>query len=1040
MRRDEVILGRFELRERLGPSSAWTQTWRTDQGVLKLAEGDSQAGADIRGEATLLAAIPADEARAAQIAPMLAHGSDDRWSWLLLEDVGELDLSRHWAREGVDFASVMDVGQAVARALACLHAHGVLHRDVKEANIVVAPGRGPGRYWLVDLGIGRRLDHRPAVTMDLRGSHDRVPPEAVTAGRKVGPPGDVFVLCKLLAQGLVGSPNVPWPDDVDAQLRACSLDPDDPRHLALVRLLARGMRLEPDGRPSAAELAEAFEAIRAGKVGASRSRWWLPLATFVAGGAIVGAVLLWPEAQLPPGIAFEDKSVEWNVQVAAPDVASKAEGAAPSSGFFGHPSAVDFDGDGQHEVLLPRQGRVWETTSEPHLRDLVLRWSGERFDWSIDTRPGAAHQVFAWYHDDLDGDGIRDRVGLDHDESWMYRTLLQRSGDAFAPTFLSSRFPFLVPTTRGTRQLGTTGWLDGQTGDEARRWTRAAIGAQPTGWMDLEADGQAELLAQHADRPTLFRWVAGRWQGESLLDFAPWQHGTPPGGTVLPADMDADGDEDLIIGVKEGARLVFMEARASELVQVRGAELPVLDEGEAIRETYGATLAVDLDADGLRDIVLCSGGFPDKGHATSKVFRNLGDWRFERVVLPAELALAHDGTGAVVLDADGDGRLDLLHFSLNDRERACPTHRAWRGTGEGPHRSWPLQVTAPGGAGLPLGTRLEATEPSAWLHVVRDAGPIYVPSWLKGQLLVVLPTGRIGAIDLERGLVGPASRKLELEGGPTLYTPGGVAVEPGRAVEVTGSPSFHALQPGWELLLDREPRPGSLHLWHDGEHAFEDIPLYDEGLGCLEPHGCIVQLRAPGGGYTPARLDPRTGAIEQLAAPGDMSVGHVVGHGRAWTSSGGQVWERNPETYAEIPAPSEPEPKIACESLGFDGTDLACSSSEPPRLVIYDPDSLKARLVVELPGEGGSSLLPTPAGWVVSLQDGLAWVNRQGSMRIVHLEGTPLLGATDELAWAVLEHRVLWLDLAAERIRGGLGARGVGRALPVPMGGQLGYH
>lgn len=1067
-----TILERFRLLEQLGAPGAPASTWRVASldpdrlgGVLKLAPAGSPEAEDIEREAALLAAIPAAEAQRARIAPLLDHGEDGHWSWLLQRDVGGISLARHWAREGVGWRDVLDVGQQVAGALACLHAHGVLHRDVKEENIVLgwpeaggldgagaegtpraaahhrpSPGRGPACYWLVDLGIGRRLDHRSAVTMDLRGSHDRVPPEAIMAGRKVGPTGDVFVLCKVLAQALVGSPNTPWPDDVDAQLAACRLDPNHPQHLSLVRLLARGMRLDPSQRPSAAELAGSFAAIRAGRSGAPRSRWWLPVASFLAGGAMVGAVLLWPEAKAPSPIAFADASAAWNIAAPAPDAAPKEPGAAPSSGFFGNPVAVDLDGDGSAEILLPRQGRVWESTAPEHLRDLELSWTGERFDWRVSELPGAGRQVFSWQVADVDADGILDRIGQGYDEDWMYQTLLVRSGAGFEPQVLPTPHPSVIPTAQGARQLDCESWVPGLPDDQAQRWTRESIGALPTAWLDLEGDGAMELLATRDQRPTLIRWTGTEWQGESLVELSPWMNGGPPGGTMVPADMDGDGDEDLVIGAVEGSRLVFMEAMGDELVRVRGADLDALDPGEAVRESYSATLAVDLDADGLRDIVLASGGFPDKGFAGSKVFRNLGDWRFERVPLPESLASPHDGTGIVPLDVDGDGRLDLLHFSLNDRERELPTHRAWHNQGQGEHRSWPLALTLPGGGALPLGTRLEATAPRPWLQVVRDASPIYLPSWLQGALVVVLPDGRIGTVELEDGLTGPRSAQVFVPDAPHLIGPGGRQLLPGQPVQSTGNPWFHALGHGWELLLDLEPRPGSMHLWRDGVHTQQDLALYDEGLGCTGPDRCLIQLRAPGGGYAPAVLTPSTGGLQVLPTQGDMSVAHVVAHGRAWTSSAGWVRERDPTTYVELYPERLPQPKLACLSLAFDGTDLACSSTDPPRLVIYDPDSLQARLQVDLPSEGGASVLPTPHGWVVTVREGLAWIGRDGSVHITQLESPRLLGLADGQSWAVTEHRVYWLDLDTERPTGGLVAPGALQGLPIPAGAQLGLH
>ena len=76
----------------------------------------------------------------------------------------------------------------------------------------------------------------------------------------------------------------------------------------------------------------------------------------------------------------------------------------------------------------------------------------------------------------------------------------------------------------------------------------------------------------------------------------------------------------------------------------------------------GGVGLIDMDGDGLLDIYLCNGG-PIAGPAragTSRLYRNLGGWRFEDVSQRAGCPGPPYAMGTAVGDLDGDGRDDLL--------------------------------------------------------------------------------------------------------------------------------------------------------------------------------------------------------------------------------------------------------------------------------------------------------------------------------------------------------------------------------------------
>jgi tRNA A-37 threonylcarbamoyl transferase component Bud32 len=145
------------------------------------------------------------------------------------------------------------IGLGVLAALAAAHAEGILHRDVKPANILVGPD---GRVVLTDFGIARAADS-PTLTTDgvLLGSPSYIAPERARNGHSVaGPPGDLWSLGVSLYTAVEGHPPFER-DGALATLTAVVADePDQALYAGPLEPVISGLlRKDPGQRLGAAE-------------------------------------------------------------------------------------------------------------------------------------------------------------------------------------------------------------------------------------------------------------------------------------------------------------------------------------------------------------------------------------------------------------------------------------------------------------------------------------------------------------------------------------------------------------------------------------------------------------------------------------------------------------------------------------------------------------------------------------------------------------------------------------------------------------------
>ncbi|MBC7678052.1 MAG: serine/threonine protein kinase [Pseudorhodobacter sp.] len=213
----------------------------------------------------------ADEARTlAQLShPSLVQvydaGTDDHGRpWVVMELVDGETLADAIRRRPLASERVAVIGAVVAEGLAHVHARGLVHRDVKPANVLV--GRD-GAVRLTDFGIARLVDSAKVTSTGLLvGTASYLAPEQV-AGQFVGPPADVWSLGLLLIEALTGHREYDG-GTVETAVARLARPPVVPTSLGAgwVALLTRMTAREPADRPTAHEAGLALRGLARGEL------------------------------------------------------------------------------------------------------------------------------------------------------------------------------------------------------------------------------------------------------------------------------------------------------------------------------------------------------------------------------------------------------------------------------------------------------------------------------------------------------------------------------------------------------------------------------------------------------------------------------------------------------------------------------------------------------------------------------------------------------------------------------------------------------
>jgi tRNA A-37 threonylcarbamoyl transferase component Bud32 len=268
-----VIAGRYSLQQPIG-RGAMGVVWRARDQLL-----DRDVAVK---EVVISALIGADERRTAyqrtlreaRTAARLSHrgvvtvydvAEEDGRPWIVMELIPSQSLDQVLTVQGrLPVARVCDIGQQLLSALAAAHTAGVLHRDVKPSNVLIAHTK-VGDSWeeravLTDFGIAQfEGDARLTQTGMVMGSPGFTAPERIRGGDAT-PASDLWSLGATIYAAVEG--RGPYEQRGGAITTMSAIINEDapvaPHAAQLAPLIAALLRRDPSTRPSAGAAARLF--------------------------------------------------------------------------------------------------------------------------------------------------------------------------------------------------------------------------------------------------------------------------------------------------------------------------------------------------------------------------------------------------------------------------------------------------------------------------------------------------------------------------------------------------------------------------------------------------------------------------------------------------------------------------------------------------------------------------------------------------------------------------------------------------------------
>jgi hypothetical protein len=302
----ELVLDRYRPLRPLGSGGSGSVWVARDERngldvALKIVPRDGKAGTRAEREASAAARL-----RHSRCLRAYAFAGDRQNVYIAYEYVPGRTLRDRLRAGELDDAAVLEVAAQILDGLAHAHAHGIVHRDVKPTNVLVADGPEIS-VKLLDFGLAQFAEAETLTAAgDVPGTLAYISPERL-AGEEASFAADVWAVGIVVWEALAGYHPFWAASPIETARRIErgpppleSVRPDLPRHLT--EAVARATAVAPERRPSAVQLADrlrtALEERERSRVRRARHVPAVPLRRALA-AAGAASFVGWSAATLP---------------------------------------------------------------------------------------------------------------------------------------------------------------------------------------------------------------------------------------------------------------------------------------------------------------------------------------------------------------------------------------------------------------------------------------------------------------------------------------------------------------------------------------------------------------------------------------------------------------------------------------------------------------------------------------------------------------------------------------------------------------------